>query len=132
MGGASKRLRLAAGRLEAHWDEVASLLDIVVRCRVAGGAEFESIQWDDKAGMGPIGGILVAECGPLVVELRPRSDGSSVELELSLEATRDATILEVALAMRPRVEQTIPTSVLYSGLQSWDTAGRTPAVGTIG
>jgi hypothetical protein len=123
---------LAAGRLEAHWDEVASLLDIVVRCRVAGGAEFESIQWDDKAGMGPIGGTLVAECGPLVVELRPRSDGSSVELELSLEATRDATILEVALAMRPRVEEAIPTSVLYSGLQSWDTAGRTPAVGTIG
>jgi hypothetical protein len=67
-----------------------------------------------------------------MVELKLRTNGSGLALRVGLEATRDAAILDFVLAMRPQVKGAVPASVLYSGFQSWDPAGRCSAVGPVG
>ncbi|HLQ60946.1 MAG TPA: alpha-galactosidase [Candidatus Acidoferrales bacterium] len=118
------RFELDGGRLHVVWPELASLLDLVACCRLAGGQEHLSESWQLLSGGESGPAVLRSRSGPLGVELRLDFDGDRLRTHLLVEAVEAAEVAEFGLAGRPVLPDSGAQCFLFNGYQSWSPAGR--------
>jgi hypothetical protein len=116
------QVALREGRVDLSWPGRAAIGHLRARVLLADGTEHLGAGWRRA------GEAFTATCGPLSFTLLV-SAGARGRARVSLEARARsaAEVVELGVQAEPVIGSSKPAWVIYSGYQSWDASGVTPA-----
>src|SRR5437588_7977340 len=102
MGPPPAHIRRLGDRVDLDWPGLAECTELSAWCRLRDGTVRRSSGWTPVPEDGDAERLRTT-CGPLLVELALRSADGCLRMRLEAQARAEVEVVEIALAMRPRL-----------------------------